>query len=622
MSAPVLVLAALPEEGLPVSRRLREGPSVVGITGDGSVQAARGAQRLLAEMEPAAVLVVGAAGALTPDVERGEVVLVRQVMLSPGSRFRWIPSPTLMEMGRRRGLREGTVLTTRNLVSTPDERRALGAAMRQGGAPEGPVLVDLETAEFAAAAEAAGVPWAALRVVSDQADGALPPAVCACQGEDGSVARWDVLARAVRRPWELPELVRLAVRMRRCCKALSEVALPLVADIEALERVEVEGAAPTSADPPGAGADPPPAEAPHPPGRPRSRRDAEAAMRAPQQAPDLLTGDRKAEHLRLAMRRDMQLERRYFDGWRLEHRALPELSMDEVDTSMAFLGRPLRAPLLISGMTGGTPAAAEINRNLAVAAERCGVALGVGSQRAAIEDPLQAWTFEVREWAPSVPVFANLGAVQLNYGFGLEECRTAVRMVDADALVFHVNVLQEAIQPEGQTDFRGLLDRMGDVAAGLDVPVIVKEVGCGVSGAMGRELLERGIRIVDAAGLGGTSWARIEAARAGDAELGERFAGWGIPTPEAIRQLAAVEGLTVIGSGGLRSGVDMAKAMALGAHLTGMAKPFLEAATVSADEVAHTIELRVRELRIAMLCTGARTLADLRRVRVTREGER
>lgn len=326
---------------------------------------------------------------------------------------------------------------------------------------------------------------------------------------------------------------------------------------------------------------------------------------------DGATRRRKSEHLELAADAGMQLDRRHFDRYRLPHRALPEMALEEVDMSVSFLGRTLRAPFLISSMTGGTGEAGRINRRLAEAAEACGVALGVGSQRVAVEDPDRRDTFRVRDRAPGVPLLANLGAVQLNYGYGVEECRRAVEMIEADALVLHLNPLQEAIQPEGDTDFRGLTARMGTVARALEVPVVAKEIGCGVSAATGRALLEEGIRIVDAAGVGGTSWARIESRRAREPGLGEVFSDWGIPTPEAVRELAAVEGLTVIGSGGVRTGVDAAKALALGADLVGMAQPFLEPAREGVEAVVATVRRRVRELRTAMFCAGARTLEEL-----------
>lgn len=323
--------------------------------------------------------------------------------------------------------------------------------------------------------------------------------------------------------------------------------------------------------------------------------------------------DRKLEHIELALDRRTQLEESYFEMWRFEHEALPELDLDEIDLSCEFLGKPLAAPILVSCMTGGTLDATSINRNLAEAAERAGVAVGVGSQRAAIERPDTSNTFRMRDVAPTVPLLGNLGAVQFNYGFGIAECRRAVELVGADALAIHLNPLQEALQPEGQCDFRGLTEKIGHLVRELDAPVVVKEIGCGLSAATGRRLREVGVQYVDTAGVGGTSWARIEAARADDAPLGELFAGWGVPTPDSIRALAAIDGLTVIGSGGVRSGLDVAKAVALGASLVGLAQPFLKPATDSADAVYATIQRVVRELKITMFCLGARTLDDLSR---------
>ncbi len=331
---------------------------------------------------------------------------------------------------------------------------------------------------------------------------------------------------------------------------------------------------------------------------------------------DAGTRDRKAEHIRLALDPRMQARTGAFDAWQFRHEALPDMSLSDVDTSTTFLGKRLEAPILISCMTGGTDLAARINRHLAEAAQRCGVALGVGSQRKALEDPSQAATFQVRPLAPTVPLLGNLGAVQLNYGYGVRECAAAVDMIGADALVLHLNPLQEAIQPEGQCDFAGLADKNGEVARQLPVPVVAKEVGSGLSSATARRLADRGVLIFDTAGVGGTSWARIEAARAHDAEMGEIFADWGIPTPDSIVELRALPGVTIIGSGGLRSGVDVAKALALGAHLGGLAQPFLEAAMESADAVAARIERIVRELRVAMFCVGARDLEALRRTEI------
>jgi isopentenyl-diphosphate delta-isomerase len=325
-----------------------------------------------------------------------------------------------------------------------------------------------------------------------------------------------------------------------------------------------------------------------------------------------LERDRKAEHIRLALDQRMQLGASAFDDWHFGHEALPEIDMAEIDISVELLGRRLAAPLLISCMTGGTEAAGMINRNLAAGAERTGVAVGVGSQRKALEDPAKADTFRVREVAPTVPLLANLGAVQLNYGMGVRECRQAVEMIQADALVLHLNPLQEAIQPEGQCNFSGLLPKIGQVVRELGVPVVAKEVGSGLSARAARALAEQGVRILDTAGVGGTSWARIEAARAGDLEIGELFAGWGLPTPLSIQEVRQVPDVTVIASGGIRNGLDAAKAIALGADLVGMAYPFLAPAMESPEKVAETVRRFVQELKICMFCLGAKTVAELR----------
>jgi isopentenyl-diphosphate delta-isomerase len=343
---------------------------------------------------------------------------------------------------------------------------------------------------------------------------------------------------------------------------------------------------------------------------------------APSAPPPVLPGlerDRKAEHIRLALEQRMQLGVNYFDEYHFEHAALPEIDFGDIDPGVDFLGRRLAAPLLISSMTGGTEAAGLINRNLAAGAERTGIAVGLGSQRKALEDPAKADTFQVREVAPSVLLLANLGAVQLNYGLGVRDCLRAVEMIGADALILHLNPLQEAIQPEGQRNFADLLPKIGEIVRGLPVPVVVKEIGCGISAATASALARQGIRIIDTAGVGGTSWARIEGERAGDLDLGEIFAGWGIPTPLSIQDVRAAEGaedLTVIASGGLRNGIDVAKALALGADLAGMAYPFLQAATESPERVEEKVKRIVLELKICMFCLGVKTVAELRRTRL------
>ena len=331
--------------------------------------------------------------------------------------------------------------------------------------------------------------------------------------------------------------------------------------------------------------------------------------------------DRKAEHIQLSLDDRMQLHGHFFDAYTFEHQALPELDLKEIEISTRFLDKTVAAPLLISCMTGGTGDAVRINRHLAEAAEETGIALGIGSQRKALEDPSLVESFKVRQWAPSVPLLANLGAVQLNYGYGIDECRAAVEMIEADALVLHLNPLQEAIQPEGQGDFTDLVTKVGRIVEQLEVPVIAKEVGSGISSGLASRLWDVGVRIIDTAGVGGTSWARIEGARAQDAEIGELFAGWGIPTPSCIRQLRQISGLQIIGSGGVRHGLDVAKAIALGADLAGMAQPFLIAADRSSEAVVDKVRRTTRELEISMFCAGARDLDALQQVDLRHRGE-
>lgn len=309
------------------------------------------------------------------------------------------------------------------------------------------------------------------------------------------------------------------------------------------------------------------------------------------------------------------------DGYGFVHNALPELNLDEIDTSTTFLGKPLRAPILISSMTGGFDVARKVNRNLATAAQALGLAMGVGSQRVAVEQADTAVTFQVRDVAPDILLFANLGAVQLNYGYDVRQCRTAVSMIAADGLILHLNVLQEAMQPEGNRNFKGLTDRIAAVCGELAAPVIAKEVGNGISVDAAHRLQLAGVAAIDIAGRGGTSWSAVEAQRA--IKIGERssgaFADWGIPTEHAIRSVReAMPTMPLIGSGGLRSGVDIAKALALGADLGALGQPLLAAALESADHVIEQLRYLIHELKVSMLCVGAENLSALRRVELIR----
>lgn len=329
------------------------------------------------------------------------------------------------------------------------------------------------------------------------------------------------------------------------------------------------------------------------------------------------TESRKVDHIRINLENDVQFPRLTtgLERYRFLHQALPELSLDDIDTTASLFGKRLSAPLLISSMTGGTEIAEGINRNLARAAAKHNIAMGLGSQRAAIEDSALASSYCIRDIAPDILVFANVGAVQLNYGYGVEQCRKAIDMVSADALILHFNVLQEAVQPEGDIDFSGLLRKLESICARVSVPVIAKEVGWGFSEAAARDLAGAGVSAIDVAGSGGTSWSEVEFHRAPTsfhARVARSFADWGIPTAEAIQYARrAAPDLPIIASGGLRDGIDVAKCLALGADVAGLASPFLRAASDSFDAVDELIQELKAQLRIAMLCTASRDIAAL-----------
>ena len=340
------------------------------------------------------------------------------------------------------------------------------------------------------------------------------------------------------------------------------------------------------------------------------------------------TVSRKLDHVRIMLDEDVAAKgvATGFAAYRLPHEALPELDLAEIDTTTTFLGRALRAPLLISSMTGGAGDVARINTTIAEAVNTLGLAMGVGSQRAAIRDTRLAYTYDVRKLAPKALLLANLGAVQLNYGYGIDECRRAVDMIEADALILYLNALQEAVQPEGNTNFKGLLGKIELVCRDLGVPVIVKEVGNGIGPQTARRLVEAGVWGIDVAGAGGTSWSEVERFRhktEAGAKTAGAFAGWGIPTSEALCQVrAALPHVPLIGSGGVRNGVDVAKAIALGADLAATAKPALAAAAQEqgAEALVASLQGFIDELRIAMFCSGSGDLTALRKLVLQRVG--
>lgn len=327
---------------------------------------------------------------------------------------------------------------------------------------------------------------------------------------------------------------------------------------------------------------------------------------------------RKADHIRINLEEDVQFPRLTtgLERYRFVHQALPELDLAAVDTSSPLLGKALAAPLLISSMTGGTEQAERINRNLAIAAQARGIAMGLGSQRTGLEVAATARSFRVRSEAPDILLLANLGAVQLNKGYGVDHCRRAVEMIEADALILHLNPLQEVLQADGDWHWAGLLDKVEAVCRGVGVPVVVKEVGWGVSADLARRLADAGVAVIDVAGAGGTSWSEVEYHRAPTERLrrlARAFADWGIPTAESLVMVGqATPHLPRIASGGIRDGIDVAKCLALGASAAGLASPFLKAAVVSAEAVVDTIDSLAEELRIAMFCAGAGDVAALR----------
>jgi isopentenyl-diphosphate delta-isomerase len=329
------------------------------------------------------------------------------------------------------------------------------------------------------------------------------------------------------------------------------------------------------------------------------------------------TESRKVDHVRINLEKDVNFPTLTtgLENYRFMHRAVPEINLADVDTKTTIFGKTLNAPILISSMTGGAELANRINRNLAAAAQEHRIAMGLGSQRAALEDKSLAYTFQMRDVAPDILLFANMGAVQLNYGYDADDMRQVVDMIQADALILHFNVLQEAVQPEGDINFAGVLKKVEEVCRAIEVPVIAKEVGWGFSETDVRNLKNAGVAAIDVAGSGGTSWSEVEYHRAPTAfhaQVARAFADWGIPTADAIQYArSAAPDLFVFASGGLRDGIDIAKSIALGANLGGLAGPFLKAANESTEAVDDLIRILTAQLRIAMLCSGAKNIEQL-----------
>jgi len=333
------------------------------------------------------------------------------------------------------------------------------------------------------------------------------------------------------------------------------------------------------------------------------------------------TEERKLSHIKVCLEQDVQARRKTtgFEDVFFVHRALPEIKRDRISLSTSVLNHKLSAPLIVGAMTGGSVETTKINAAIAQAVEELGLGMGVGSQRAAIDNPKLEHTFAVvREKAPTAFLIANIGAPQLGRGYGVREARRAVDMIKADALAIHLNPLQEAVQPEGETDYAEVLKKIGEVAQTIDVPVIVKETGAGIAAEEAKMLEAAGVTGIDVAGAGGTSWAAVEYHRAKKARdesrqrLGENFWDWGIPTAASLIEVVQSVHLTVIASGGIRSGTDVAKALALGADFASTALPVLYPATKSSEEVKKMLQFAIEELRNAMFLVGAESIQKLR----------
>lgn len=326
---------------------------------------------------------------------------------------------------------------------------------------------------------------------------------------------------------------------------------------------------------------------------------------------------RKAEHITLCLTDQVTGEgiTSGMESVRLIHNALPEIDFDKISLKTSFFGSQTKTPFLISSMTGGSEQATEINQHLATAAEEQGWVFALGSTRALIENEAYRESFLIRKYAPSIPIIANLGAVQLNYGFTVEKSRQIIDLTEANALVLHLNTIQEVIQPSGDTNFENLLPKIEKLTKALDVPVGVKEVGWGIDGESAKQLRNVGIQFIDVAGAGGTSWSQVEKLRAEDPirkEAAEAFVDWGISTVESLVTVKeTVPDAPVFASGGMRTGVDAAKALALGADFVGFARSMLKSATISPEAVIEVMKTRELELRMAMFGLGTATIEEL-----------
>jgi isopentenyl-diphosphate Delta-isomerase len=343
-----------------------------------------------------------------------------------------------------------------------------------------------------------------------------------------------------------------------------------------------------------------------------------------------MTARRKLEHIRISLNQNVQARNATtgFEDISFVHKALPEIDRSEIDLSIQVFGHNFSAPLIVGAITGGTEEAEKINATIAEAVERLGLGMGVGSQRAALEDKKHERTFSItRKKAPTAFLMANIGGVQLVNGYGLKEVKRAIDMIEANALAIHLNALQETAQPEGQTNFQGILERIRKLTQDLDKPTIAKETGAGIAAEEARKLEHAGIEGIDVSGAGGTSFAAVEYYRAkarkktSQRSLGAVFWDWGIPTATSIVEVSQTVKVPVIASGGIRSGLDIAKSLALGATLTSLSQPILESAVLGVKETVDTLSLLIAELKNVMFLVGASSIPELRKSAIVVTGK-
>ena len=325
----------------------------------------------------------------------------------------------------------------------------------------------------------------------------------------------------------------------------------------------------------------------------------------------VIINERKAEHISIVNEKDVEPVKNVFAKYSIPYSTLPDIDLNEVDCSTNFLGKKISMPLFIGSMTGGRGNFTEINKNLALSAQSTKIPVALGSMRIILENPEALPSFQVKQYCPDVPVIGNLGLVQLNYGIGLDEIKKIIDETKIDALFFHINHLQEAIQPEGDVNFKGLYEKLAKIIPHIDIPVLAKEVGAGVDVETAQKLVDIGVKYIDVAGLGGTSWTVVEAYRRKD-DLGFSFSDVGIRTDQALIDCRKINGIKLIAGGGVRSGLDIIKSLMLGAEISSMARPFLKPAMESSDACIEFIAKTKKEIQIAMFCMGAKNLDEVR----------